>query len=905
MSIFGSLTTGISGLQAQSAALGHISDNIANSQTTGYKRVDTAFTNLVLQSNSKVHNPGGVVARPSYANTVTGTISVADRNTNLAIRGQGFFSVSRLSAGEVVGQERLYTRDGSFELNEDRILANRSGFALNGYAYNEANNTFSTAATPIRVTADIDSPVATRNVTLAASLPTAPTPGQPIQSTEIKIYDAVGTPRTLTLGWRPGQTEGSWRMTIDAPGAVGSLPLTGTLPGFPVSAQSTSLTPGRVARAQIEDVQFSSTSGGQFKIGDVYTVNVNGMPFSTTITAQNAGQLSNLSGVAQSIADQINGAVPPTGAVATVINGRLQLKASSPGTGFTVNTSVTNATLTNNAVAAPVVSPATTSTVRREAVSFSGSAIDIGDVFQVTTDVGGVATPYTVTVSSANIGQLKDLAGVMTALAAQVNADSPTRNVVAAVSGNTLTLSGTQNGVDNFTSTASVTNSIAGNNTTYVDTVQGNITGSRQTQRISLSGVPGDVGAVYSVTVRSPDPIQVDPVITPADNVAVPPTPAEGLFDFTTLTPPLVPTDAPQLGQRVAITLNGNTYSVQITEQNQTNFATYDDVFAEIAQQVNNDFGAPYRADAYVAGSGQLNLVANKTTTVLDGTQTTLASFNRTISYTTTGKEVSLDEIAGNLALAVSQSGLPVQAAAVGGVLTLTSNQDGVAFLGSPMAQSGNTPPHIALDFGGQLSSGGLARAGTLSGMSAANVGEGNAIVSAVTEEGATAQVSFTVDYGNGPQQISLDLGNFGQATGLKEFNGSAINVTTNIADGSAQGTFQNVEVRSNGDVIAKYDNGNSRVIARVPVVLFNNANALERQTGAVFTESAESGRARFTETGLNGAGYLEASSLEGSNVDIAQEFTKLIVAQRSYTANTRVITTTDEMLTETINLKR
>ena len=54
MSIFGSLTTGISGLQAQAAALGHISDNIANARTTGYKRVDTAFTNLVLQSNSQI-----------------------------------------------------------------------------------------------------------------------------------------------------------------------------------------------------------------------------------------------------------------------------------------------------------------------------------------------------------------------------------------------------------------------------------------------------------------------------------------------------------------------------------------------------------------------------------------------------------------------------------------------------------------------------------------------------------------------------------------------------------------------------------------------------------------------------------------------------------------------------------
>ena len=276
------------------------------------------------------------------------------------------------------------------------------------------------------------------------------------------------------------------------------------------------------------------------------------------------------------------------------------------------------------------------------------------------------------------------------------------------------------------------------------------------------------------------------------------------------------------------------------------------------------------------------------------------------VTYTTTGNEVSLDEIAANLALKVNQeSGIPVQATSVGGVITMTSNQDGIAFLGEPSSNIGTTPPHITLNFGGTLPNGETAKAGTLSSLSSANIGTGNATVSAVTESGQPAQVSFTVDYGNGPQRITLDLGTFGEATGLTQYEGNAINVTSLLQDGSAQGTFRDVEIRENGDVVANYDNGRKRVIAQVPLVLFNNANALSRETGGTFTETADSGRARFTSTGVNGAGVIAASSIEGSNVDIAQEFTKLIVAQRSYTANTRVITTTDEMLTETINLKR
>jgi flagellar hook protein FlgE len=916
MSIFGSLTTGISGLQAQATALGHISDNIANSRTTGYKRVDTAFTSLVLQSNQRVHNPGGVVARPNFANNVSGNIETVDRTTNLAVRGQGFFSVSRLT--EVNGtriptQERFYTRDGSFELNDQRTLVNRSGYALNGFIFNDSTNSFSTAVTPIQVTADIDSPVPTRNVELRANLPTDPTPGQPLQPATIQIFDSTGTPRTLTIGFRPGQTDNSYRMTIDAPGAIGSLPLAGSLAGFDVDATSTSLTAGRASRSQIEEVQFTSPNGTAIKIGDIYRVTVNGVNFTETVSTQNAAQLSNLAGVAQSLADKINGSVPPVGVSATVLNGRLQLRSTAAGVPFTISTGVTNATPTSNTASGPVTTQPSTTAVQQSVVTFAGTSVDIGDVFRVgvaNPNAGGAVRNYSVTVTSANIGQLRDINGVLSALAARVNSNSSSDQVVASVIGNALTLRGTvvtnpaqqpftvddTLGGSNF-----VVNATAADNTTFISTLQGNITGSQQTQRISIAGVPGDVGAVYAVTLRSPEQIITDggtPVITPA--VAGPPAvAANAVFDFTSNIGV-----APTLGQRFAVTLNGSTYALQITEQNQLNFPDRASVLNELVSQVNNDFGAPFTAS--FDGTAIITLTAKDAATVLDGTQETPPAFNKTIAYETTGREVSLDEIAANLALKINQEGgVPVQAASVGGVLTLTANQQGVSFLGSPTSQAGTTPPHIALNFGGILPNGTDVASGTLSGISAANVGTGNATVSAVNEQGRPAQVTFSVDYGDGPQRITLDLGTFGEATGLTQYQGSAVNITSQLQDGSGQGTFRDVEIRENGDVVANYDNGRRRVIAKVPLVLFNNANALARETGGTFTETADSGRARFTDTGLNGAGTIAASSVESSNVDIAQEFTKLIVAQRSYTANTRVITTADEILTETINLKR
>ncbi len=95
MSILGAMFTAVSGVNAQSKSLGHISDNIANSQTTGYKKVDTRFETLITVSNANLHQPGGVVASPYFANSLQGNVNQTQSLTNMAISGQGFFVVSR------------------------------------------------------------------------------------------------------------------------------------------------------------------------------------------------------------------------------------------------------------------------------------------------------------------------------------------------------------------------------------------------------------------------------------------------------------------------------------------------------------------------------------------------------------------------------------------------------------------------------------------------------------------------------------------------------------------------------------------------------------------------------------------------------------------------------------------
>ncbi len=170
---------------------------------------------------------------------------------------------------------------------------------------------------------------------------------------------------------------------------------------------------------------------------------------------------------------------------------------------------------------------------------------------------------------------------------------------------------------------------------------------------------------------------------------------------------------------------------------------------------------------------------------------------------------------------------------------------------------------------------------------------------------GEAATVQFTADFGQGPQTVDLRLGEFGLAQGLTQYAGKEFAVRNLSQDGVPLGSYAGLTMRENGDVVVNYDNGQSRVIARVPLVAFSDPERLQRLDGQAFLRTIDSGEARVTDASSNGVGKLIVGSVERSNVDIAAEFTKLIVAQRAYTANTRIVSASDEMLQDTLNMRR
>ena len=756
MSILGAMFTAVSGVNAQSRSLGHISDNIANSQTTGYKRVETRFETLITVSNQNLHSPGGVIASPYYANGVQGNITQTQNNTNLAVTGNGFFVVSR-ATNQTATQTtfealRYYTRAGDFEVNRDGYLVNNGNYYLNGWTVDPETGVADTSVvSPIRISQVMDQPTPTSEIEFVGNLPanSEVNPQTPLSPTSVQVFDALGNPHTVSLAWTK-RADNLWMLDIQAPDSTLD-PVSGTISG-------------------VND-QTATTANLQPNVAPVAQVN--------TVTLPTGGMAP--------------------GRTITLTVGANSVSVTAPSTGYT-------ATQAASAMAAAVNGNAGMSAV------LTASNV-VGNTFQVIADSAG--TPFTLNLAGNGSGQI-DTIEIPNALAGG-------EDMTVDINGTAVTVNGP------LASATSVRDAL-------VTALNANATVAAAVTAIAD---PNDTGRIL---------IQADAAL--------------GTFTTALSGNPTAPT------------------SISSDAPIATTVATAN--VAPVAQTDTLTLGG-------TVGPGEIG----DTYTLTIGTQS--------MAYVADGTEISLSDLATRFAAQINANpGLGVTATAAAGTISLTAINAGVPFTSSATATNGTVPGFIDVQFGRTPTT-----AGTIVGISNQFNPSGNASVPAQQTSGQDAVISFTVDYGMGPQVMELNLGRFQTTDGLTQFGGTDIEVNRLTQDGVPQGLLNDVRIRDNGDVELQYDNGRSRIFFRVPIAQFNDPSALQREVAQGFTETFDSGAVRIGNAGDNGAGTLRGSALEGSNVDIAEEFSKMIVTQRAFSANTRVITTADEMLADIINIKR
>lgn len=239
MSLFGALSSGVSGLTAQSSAMGAISDNITNVSTVGYKNTQVDFATLVTtQTSSTFYSAGGVQSRPRQDTGVQGLLASSTSQTDVAISGSGYFIVNE-AATPTISNEFLFTRAGSFFQDSEGFLRNTSGFYLQAWPVdagggvtpnNEALSipNQNVISTDYLATVNLNkvggTAAATSTIGIGANLPSNDTTGQ-THKTDVQFFDTLGNANSISVVYTRQSRDNQWDATTNPPPGASVLTL--------------------------------------------------------------------------------------------------------------------------------------------------------------------------------------------------------------------------------------------------------------------------------------------------------------------------------------------------------------------------------------------------------------------------------------------------------------------------------------------------------------------------------------------------------------------------------------------------------------------------------------------------------------------------------------------------------
>ena len=786
MTLFGSLSSGVSGLASQSSAMGAISDNITNVSTIGYKNTFVNFQTLVTkQTSTTFYSAGGVQSKPRQDTGVQGLLQSTTSQTDISLSGRGYFIVNE--AGEpTISNEFLFTRAGQFFQDNEGYLRNTSGMYLQAWPTTAAgeiipnNKSLSipnqnVLSTDYLATVNLNrvggTAAATTKISIGANLPTTATQGQ-THKTDVQFFDSLGNANTMSYVYTKTARDNKWDVSANPP-------------------QGTEL-------CTLEDSSgkaFSSVGQLEF-IGrpvDGATVVIEGITYefdsNSSVTESSTLKkvdTSATTSISQDVTALLNEIIASDSDFDT-INNRVKL---NPG----------------NSAALLFTEDGTGQT---------GQAGMVVDPTGLLTSTGTFATrqetSFTVRQTADGYRDYEQF----TYSSAPANADTITIN------SKTYTFTNGETADDGDAVVARTSTFTASDLGTIAFSTSGTIS-SNGTPFSNFA--PGDIITIANATNGANNLTYTVASVSATGNYIVTDGTKPGAND----------TNNTSVSSSSAVILHNILTDLEkAIESTDDNFASGASTVRIRTANRENSTAAVSSANTLVLGN-----LAN----------------DYTVQVNSSAHRAKIAEPDGS-----AYSTLEATAFTISKTNSIIFNSDGLP--------------------------------------SAFNVAE--------VEILGFENGSFDMD--DDPSratQMTLDFGTVGEANGMTQF-GATFTPVFITTDGSQFGTFAGVTISVDGLVTALFDNGETRPVYKIPIATFTNVNALEGRTGNVWNSTEASGDPTLREPNNGPAGQVIQATLEQSTVDIGEEFTKMIVVQRAFSAAAKIISTADEMLEELLRTKR
>jgi flagellar hook protein FlgE len=855
MSIFGAMFSGVTGLDAQSQALGMIADNISNVNTVGYKATTARFSTLVTESASRTRfTPGGVSSLPSQGIDRQGLLQSSASRTDIAIAGRGLFVVNE-AATPATGNEYLFTRAGSFNPDENGNLVNTGGYFLQGWPLTNgttlpSNTSVLTSVKTVNVSNLAGTASATTNVNLALNLPSiaaAATGGGKINQNisgilmagitdiDYKTFGALGQVGQITYD------QALKRITVDIGGQTGTFDVSAQLP-------QTYTSTGTLAGMELTlDANFNYNSD----------INIPALANSFTETDLRGIDLADYSSANDLTGIQtisFDGTLAATDEIVTVafdsVSGTLTVTDASGDSGTAIigttgGSGTKDFTLTGGTLSGTIV------TINTNTFDFTTSFNNAANTNTLTTITPAPTNNRTFTTATTTLSQ----DDIRLLSAENVSTIDFTYTQVAGAGPNDTVV--INSGLTGWTPTVTVGDLFAG---------------TAATVTFTKGAVSFDVALTASGAVTDGETIRASYTLNELKNKVV-----VDAGDLT-ITPASVPTvlnfDANDLAALDAstMTFNVDARGRVVMESGPTGFS------------VNQNQTQPFTS------TGLRNVV------VTDGTNTFTVQLNVQTAVTAGSTDIVVDlaDLTNNFGLGTPTSG--GQFSSTVQVFDSLGNAHDVEI--QYLKEATNQWTITVLD--PVLAATGV-KSGTTVNATRSITFNGNGTPQTI----AFPNIRLTgLTTGALDADFSVNLGTVSQADGATQFAGEFA-ISSIDQNGVRFGGFVGVSIDEKGKVTAVFDNGEQLAIYQLPIAVFANPNGLEPVNGNAFRQSDISGDILLQQANSGGSGTVASSALESSTVDLAEEFTRMITTQRAYSASAKIITTADEMLEELIRIRR